>query len=167
MVGNAVACIVGNVGPGTHQTVDVVVQKNSTVGFTNTATVVGAEPDPDESDNSFTARVGLAADCTDQLRIRSGPSKLTLTPTATHPSKRRAILQIVNKSAVSVDIRNIEPIDGAPFTIVNTVPPVPKTIKAGKTREFLVRLIREAGAGEAHATRPYFRITLECGRTPP
>jgi uncharacterized repeat protein (TIGR01451 family) len=162
--GPVVACVFPEpIGPGTHQTVDIVATKTSSSPFENTAAVSGAEPDPDESDNTFTTRVGFASTCADELRIRSGPAKLTFTPTPTHPSKRRAILQIANQSDVSVDIKSIEPIDGAPYTILKIFPAVPKTIKAHKTREFLVRLIRDAGAGDATATRPYFRISLACG----
>jgi uncharacterized repeat protein (TIGR01451 family) len=171
MTGPLAGCVLPELAAGAFRTFDVVVKKVSTNGFRNTAAVAGAQLDPDEANNVFTTPVGLAADCTDQIRIRSGPSKLTFTPTGDKPSKRKAVLQISNQSDVSVDVRNIEPLDGAPFTINAAArqpifPNVPKTIKAGQTKEFVVRLVREAGASDAEAKRPYFRIGLECARPP-
>ena len=125
--------------------------------------MVAKEPDPNLTNNRAIARVGLGADCTDKVRIRSGPSKRRFKPTATEPSRKRAILEVVNNSDVSVDVLAIEALDDEPFAVEGVLPEVPRTIRPGKEKRFLVGLIRGAGSGPALATRPYFRVTIECG----
>ena len=161
--GPGVVCTFPSLNPGERRVVDIITRRTEKGGFENAAAVAGQQPDPSETDNQVSVPVLLGEDCRDKVRLESGPAKRNFAPTETEPSRRRAILVVKNKNKFEpIDVQAIEPLGGAPFTIEGTVPELPVTILPGAKEVFLVGMVRPAGADEAVAKRPYFRITIAC-----
>jgi uncharacterized repeat protein (TIGR01451 family) len=163
--GPGVVCTFPSLNPGERRVVDIVTKRTEKGGFENSAAVAGQQSDPSETDNEVTIPVLLGGDCRDKVRLHSVPPQRHFTPTETEPSRRRAIVVVKNANFEPIDVLAIEPLGGAPFTIEGVQGPVselPVTIPPRSKEVFLVHMVRPAGADDAVAKRPYFRVTISC-----
>jgi uncharacterized repeat protein (TIGR01451 family) len=157
-----VACVFSSLSSGERRVVDIVTRRTEKGGFDNAAAVAGQQLDPIATNNEVIIGILRGEDCRDEVRLQSGPEKRNFKPTETEPSRRRAILVVKNRNFEPIDVQAIEPLGGAPFTVEGTLPELPVTIPPRSKEAFLVAMVRPAGADEAVAKRPYFRVTVAC-----
>jgi uncharacterized repeat protein (TIGR01451 family)/uncharacterized repeat protein (TIGR02543 family) len=157
-----VRCSIGNLRANASVTVTIVVTPLREGSLTNTATVNSNVSDPNPNNNSATATTSVVSTC-GNLVASVKPASVTYNPTPTRSVRRNIALTIANRSHAAHQVTAIVPQEGEPFTIVSVSPQLPMTIRRGAAQRFIVLTQRAAGLGSATATKPFFKITLNCG----
>ncbi len=157
-----VRCPIGNLRANASVTVTIVVKPLSEGSLTNTATISSSVSDPIPNNNSATATTSVGSTC-GNLVPSVKPTSVIYNPTPTKSVRRNIALTIANRSNSAHQVTAIVPQEGEPFTIVSISPRLPTTIRRGAAQRFIVLTQRAAGLATATATKPYFKITLNCG----